>query len=101
MKPSSSKAVGKSPNGKQSKKPGIPAVAKLGRPPLTLQVLWGCRVYDSTPEEAAQTAVTDLLEQLSRGGTVSVQVAEEGGREYILEASARVYTEPPPSPRKK
>ena len=30
---------------------------------------------------------TDILEQLSRGYTVSVLVAEEGGREYILEGA--------------
>jgi hypothetical protein len=101
VKLASAKTVGKSLNGKRRKKPEILAVAKLDRPPLTLQVLWGCRVYNSTPEEAAQTAVTDLLEYLSQGGVVQVQVAEEGGPEYILEVSARVYVEPPPDPRKK
>jgi hypothetical protein len=101
VKLASAKTVGKSLNGKRRKKPEILAVAKLDRLPLRLQVLWGCRVYNSTPEEAAQTAVTDLLEYLSQGGVVQVQVAEEGGPEYILEASARVYVEPPPDPRKK
>ena len=73
MKLASAKTVGKSLNGKRRKKPEILAVAKLDRPPLTLQVLWGCRVYNSTPEEAAQTAVTDLLEYLSQGGVVRNQ----------------------------
>jgi hypothetical protein len=29
---------------------------------LTLQVLWGCEVYNASPEEAARKVVTDLLE---------------------------------------
>lgn len=35
---------------------------------LTVQVLWGCQAYNTTPQETAPTVVADLFEQLSRGG---------------------------------
>jgi hypothetical protein len=56
---------------------------------LTVQVLWGCEAFNATPEEAAQQVVTDLMEHLSRGGSVPVHVAEANGREYMLEVTAR------------
>lgn len=55
---------------------------------LTVQVLWGCQAYNATPEEAAQQVVADLFEQLSQGGSVSVHVEEQGGKEYRLEVTA-------------
>jgi len=55
---------------------------------LTVQVLWGCEAYNATPEEAARRVVADLFDQLSRGGKVSVHVAELGGKEYTLEVRA-------------
>ena len=54
---------------------------------LTVQVLWGCQAYNATPEEAAQRVVTDLFEQLSRGGSVPVHIEETDGKEYTLEVS--------------
>lgn len=56
---------------------------------LTVQVLWACHAWNTTPEEAAKQVVADLLDHLSRGGNVSVHVAEPGGREHTLEVTAR------------
>ena len=56
---------------------------------LTVQVLWGCHAFNATPEEAAQQVVADLLDHLSRGGSVSVHVSELGGSEHTLEVTAR------------
>jgi hypothetical protein len=55
---------------------------------LTVQVLWGCQAYNTTPEEAAQRVVSDLFEQLSKGGSVTVHVEESDGSKRTLEASA-------------
>jgi phosphoribosyl-dephospho-CoA transferase len=60
----------------------------IAKPRLTLQVLWGCEVYNAIPKEAARKVVADLLEQLSQGGAVTVHVAEEDGPEYMLEVCA-------------
>lgn len=60
----------------------------IAKPRLTLQVLWGCEVYNAAPREAAQRVVADLFEQLSQGGSVAVHVAEEDGPEYTLEVCA-------------
>lgn len=56
---------------------------------LTVQVLWACHAWNATPEEAAKQVVADLLDHLSRGGSVSVHVAESGGKEHTIEAAAR------------
>ena len=56
---------------------------------LTVQILWGCQAFNATPEQAAKQIVADLFEHLSRGGNVSVHAAEPGGREYVLEVTAR------------
>jgi hypothetical protein len=56
---------------------------------LTVQVLWACQAFNATPEEAAQQVVADLFDLLARGGSVSVHVAELGGKEYTLEVTAR------------
>jgi hypothetical protein len=52
---------------------------------LTVQVLWACHAFNATPEEAAKRVVTDLFEQLSRGGSVSVHVASSDGTERTLD----------------
>ena len=54
---------------------------------LTVQVLWGCQAYNTTPEGAARRVVADLFEQLSRGGNVPVHV-EADGKECTLDVSA-------------
>ena len=56
---------------------------------LTVQVLWACHAWNTTPEEAAKQVVADLLDHLSRGGNVSVHVEELGGKEHTIEATAR------------
>jgi hypothetical protein len=56
---------------------------------LTVQVLWACHAWNTTPEEAAKQVVADLYEHLSRGGSVSVHVEELGGKEHTIEATAR------------
>jgi hypothetical protein len=56
---------------------------------LTVQVLWACHAWNATPEEAAQQVVADLFDQLARGGSVTVNVAELDGREHTLEVTAR------------
>jgi len=56
---------------------------------LTVQVLWACHAWNTTPEEAAKQVVADLFDHLSRGGNVSVHVAESGGKEYTLEVTTR------------
>jgi predicted methyltransferase len=56
---------------------------------LTVQVLWACHAWNTTPEEAAKQVVADLYEHLSRGGSVSVHVEELGGKEHTVEATAR------------
>ena len=55
---------------------------------LTVQVLWVCQAFNATPEEAARQVVSDLYEQLSRGGTVTVHIEDADGREHTLEVSA-------------
>jgi hypothetical protein len=56
---------------------------------LTVRVLWACHAFNATPEEAARQVVADLFDQLSKGGSVSVHVAELGGKEYTLDLTAR------------
>lgn len=55
---------------------------------LTVQVLWVCQAFNASPEEAARQVVSDLYEQLSRGGTVTVHIEDADGREHTLEVSA-------------
>lgn len=50
--------------------------------------IWAAHAWNATPEEAAQQVVADLFNLLARGGSVSVQVTEPGGREYVLEVTA-------------
>lgn len=56
---------------------------------LTVQVLWACHAWNTTPEEAAKQVVADLYEHLSRGGSVSVRIEELDGREHTVEVTAR------------
>jgi len=56
---------------------------------LTVQVLWACHAWNTTPEQAAQQVVADLYEHLARGGSVSVRVEELGGKEHTIEVTAR------------
>ena len=56
---------------------------------LTVQVLWACHAWNTTPEEAAKQVVADLYEHLSHGGSVTVHIAELDGREHTLEVTAR------------
>ena len=56
---------------------------------LTVQVLWACHAWNTTPEDAAKQVVADLVDHLSRGGNVSVHVAESGGKEHTLEVTTR------------
>lgn len=56
---------------------------------LTVQVLWACHAWNATPEEAAKQVVADLLDHLSRGGSVSVHVEGSEGMERTLEVTAR------------
>jgi hypothetical protein len=55
---------------------------------LTVQVLWACHAFNATPEEAAKRVVTDLFEQLSSGGSVSVHIASSDGTERTLDVAA-------------
>jgi hypothetical protein len=55
---------------------------------LTVQVLWACHAFNATAEEAAKRVVTDLFEQLFRGGSVSVHVTSSDGREHTLDVVA-------------
>ncbi len=54
---------------------------------LTVQVLWACQAFNATPEEAAQQVVTDLFDQLARGGSVSVHVGSSDGTERTLDVA--------------
>jgi len=54
---------------------------------LTVQVLWVCQAFNATPEEAAQTGVADLYQQLSRGGSVAVHIEGWDGKEYTMDVS--------------
>ena len=56
---------------------------------LTVQVLWACHAWNTTPEEAAKQVVADLYEHLSRGGSVSVHVASSDGTERTLDVATR------------
>ncbi len=56
---------------------------------LTVQVLWAAHAFNATPQAAAQQVVADLYEHLSRGGKVSVHIDELGGKEHMLEVTAR------------
>jgi len=56
---------------------------------LTVQVSWCAHAWNVTPEQAAKQVVADLYEHLSRGGSVSVHVAELDGRVQMLEVTAR------------
>ena len=56
---------------------------------LTVQVLWACHAWNTTPEEAAKQVVADLYEHLSCGGSVQVQIADLDGREHTLEVTTR------------
>ncbi|MBZ5723316.1 MAG: hypothetical protein LAO03_23515 [Acidobacteriia bacterium] len=55
----------------------------------TVSVLWACHAFNATPQEAAKQVVADLFDQLARAGSVTVHVAESGGREHTLEVTAR------------
>ncbi len=55
---------------------------------LTVQVLWACHAWNTTPKEAAKQVVADLFEHLSRGGSVSVHVTSSDGREHTLDVVA-------------
>ena len=55
---------------------------------LTVQVLWGCQAHNTTPQEAAQRVVADLLKHLLEGGSVPVHIEESDGTEYTLDVSA-------------
>jgi hypothetical protein len=61
---------------------------ELGSTMLTVQVLWACHAFNARPEEAAKRVVTDLFEQLSRGGSVSVHVTSSDGTECTLDVAA-------------
>ncbi len=54
---------------------------------LTVQVLWACHAWNTTPEDAAKQVVADLYEHLSRGGSVSVHVEELGGKEHTVDVA--------------
>jgi hypothetical protein len=56
---------------------------------LTAQLVWAAHAWNVTPEQAAKQIVTDLYEHLSRGGSVSVHVEELGGKEHVLEVTAK------------
>lgn len=56
---------------------------------LTVQVLWACHAWNTTPEEAAKQVVADLYEHLSRGGSLSVHVASSDGAERTLDVATR------------
>lgn len=56
---------------------------------LTVQVLWARHAWNTTPEKAAKQVVTDLLDHLSRGGSVSAHVEGPDGMEHTLEVTAR------------
>ena len=73
---------------REQRAPRLGKVENNAKPRLTLQVLWGCEVYNAEPREAARKVVADLLEQLSHGGAVTVHVAEEDGPVYTLEVCA-------------
>ena len=61
---------------------------KQKSPMLTAQIVWAAHVWNASAEEAAQQVVTDLLDHLSQGGSVTVHVAEPGGKEQTLEVTA-------------
>jgi len=72
----------------QAEKKGAKSEAvEQKRTVLTVQVLWGCQAYNTTPEEAARRVVADLFEQLQRGGKVPVHI-EADGKECMLDVSA-------------
>ena len=56
---------------------------------LTVQVLWACHAWNTTPQEAAQQVVADLFDLLARGGSVSVHIEELDGKEHTIEVTAR------------
>ena len=56
---------------------------------LTVQVLWACHAWNTTPEKAAKQVVADLYQHLSRGGSVSVHVASSDGAERTLDVATR------------
>jgi hypothetical protein len=56
---------------------------------LTVQALWACHAWNSTPQEAGQQVVADLFEHLSRGGSVTVHVEASDGSEHLLQAARR------------
>lgn len=56
---------------------------------LTVQVLWACHAWNTTPEEAAKQVVADLYEHLSRGGSLSVHVTSSDGAERTLDVATR------------
>jgi hypothetical protein len=69
-------------------KPAQSGPVEQQRPVLTVQVLFGCQAYNTTPEEAAHKVVADLFEQLSQGGSVTVHIEEADGTEHTLEVTA-------------
>ena len=56
---------------------------------FTVQVLWACHAWNTTPEKAAKQVVADLYEHLSRGGSVSVHVEGPDGMEHTLEVTTK------------
>ena len=56
---------------------------------LIAQFSWCAHAWNATPEQAAQQVVADLYKHLARGGSVTVHVEELGGKEYVLEVTAR------------
>ena len=56
---------------------------------LTVQLLWGCQAHNATPQEAAQQVVTDLFDQLARGGSVCVHIEQSDGEECTLQVTAK------------
>ena len=54
---------------------------------LIAQVSWCAHAWNATPEEAAQQVVSDLFDQLSRGGTVTVHIEDADGKEHTLDVS--------------
>jgi hypothetical protein len=62
--------------------------ARIGGPPNRTKYTYDALNRMTTAQEAKRV-VADLFEQLSRGGSVSVYVAEFGGKEYTLEVRAR------------
>ena len=57
---------------------------------LTVQVLWACHAWNTTPEEAAKQVVADLYEHLKR-----IAQRREGPVILDVTAHAHIYGRPP------